>query len=312
MKILEKLASKNKGKEVLKAVFVDNGTACAVLHSNYDIYTRISKPSMFKNGIYKAGIRLTGDHEDGAIEIVKQPLVNNFVKSYKFNLQDLLSDLEYLKPAMSKKEARYYLNGVCFVGNDMVATDGHRLHKVKTSFVFDNPDYNMGSIVHRDAIDIIILALKAQKKTVNDVSVALHNDAMTLLIGKYLIETVLIDGTYSDYERVIPDIGGIESSKFYRKDFKDAYKKLNVIRKAFMAHKNICVTLEGGKLEYGTEIDDWHTEIDIHSTFNKRIGFNLGYLRDIPDGDIYIIDNTSPATIKHDKNRLTVLMPVRV
>ncbi|EAV44930.1 DNA polymerase III subunit beta [Stappia aggregata IAM 12614] len=114
--------------------------------------------------------------------------------------QGLLVALEACQSFMSTEETRYYLNGVCF-GRDkddtgvLVATDGHRL--IAHDYAHDCD----GSPILPRAMIVALLRLCEPEK------VLLHEQKMEFVLpgGGYL-RCKLIDGTFPDWQRVVPTI----------------------------------------------------------------------------------------------------------
>lgn len=51
-------------------------------------------------------------------------------QDHQWDVPKLVAGLDYVAPAMSTEETRFHLNGILIApGGDMVATDGHRLHR---------------------------------------------------------------------------------------------------------------------------------------------------------------------------------------
>jgi DNA polymerase-3 subunit beta len=123
---------------------------------------------------------------------------------------DLFDALRRVRHAICQKETRYYLNGVYLqyaLRDDVlrfVATDGHRLAMA------DIPA-PQGAINVRPAIlsrAFVTDAIKATNKT-RDVFKQVHlavgpNSATLTDWAGSVIEGALVDGTFPDYERVIP------------------------------------------------------------------------------------------------------------
>ena len=109
--------------------------------------------------------------------------------------------------AQSTESTRYYLCGVCFDGDDAVATDGHLL----TVAVWINRDL---AILDDDAAPIMpvsskaITALKRRDAThaIFDGSTLSVYGATSDTVPLYLEPSTPIDGTFPDWRRVLPDV----------------------------------------------------------------------------------------------------------
>lgn len=102
----------------------------------------------------------------------------------------------FVSPFISTEETRYYLNGVCLDGELAVSTDGHRLGCCPSGgdfTAFDRP------IIPRKAI-ALLRHLPAPKS----VEIATDRPGMRLCMDGVTMSTKLIDGTFPDWQRVVP------------------------------------------------------------------------------------------------------------
>lgn len=102
--------------------------------------------------------------------------------------------LGFVAPFMSIDETRYYLNGVCLDGRVSVATDGHRLgcHPSGADFTaFGRP------ILPKKAARIL-QSLPAPK------AIQLNDRRFVADLDGARLVTRLIDGTYPEWQRVVP------------------------------------------------------------------------------------------------------------
>ncbi len=296
MKILQKLADTNKEQPELKAVQVKAGTASAT-----DTEIRISTKTSLFDGFYREGFQV----EDSVYTEPNSRFTNNPIRSFEFNLATFLKDLEFVTPSISNNEVRYSLCGVALHGKYMVTTNGHTLKRAYMGNVdFENTEYERGSIVPAKAIKFLIMILKECKKTVNSVHVTLCKRGISFVIGDYLLETLLIDRTYPEYHRVVPDLDGAQSFEYDQKEMKKVLKQLKAYNKAH----NIIGPLM--RLENKQAIrDDFVVDLDI-TNCPIPCGFNMKYLSDIPSGIAYIKDNIIPMRIESGRYT-SVIMPVR-
>ena len=106
--------------------------------------------------------------------------------------------------AMAQNDVRYYLNGILLEITDStikaVATDGHRL-AINSIEITANPDKKLQLIIPHKAVSELIRLLDQS------------NDSIELIVGTNFIKVFhpsftftskLIEGTYPDYQRVIP------------------------------------------------------------------------------------------------------------
>ncbi len=105
-----------------------------------------------------------------------------------------------------------------------VATDGHRLARVET----DAPAAAAGIpgvIVPRKAVTEI---LKLLDDAGDQVTVELSPSKIRLTLGAVVLTSKLIDGTFPDYQRVIPS-GNDKSLTVDKEDFKAAVDRVSTI-----------------------------------------------------------------------------------
>ena len=110
--------------------------------------------------------------------------------------------------AISTEETRYYLNGIYLHTIEVegkallraVATDGHRLARVETAAP-QGASGMPGVIVPRKAVAEIQKLLEGSE---DEVSVELSATKIRVALGKVVLTSKLIDGTFPDYQRVIP------------------------------------------------------------------------------------------------------------
>lgn len=112
-----------------------------------------------------------------------------------------LSAFKRLAPFISNEETRYYLNGICIRPDSdktvFAATNGHILGKI----VAPKQDISLAEpnvIIPSKAVEII------RGLNIDDVSL-FGKTARFMLKGIFRLQTRMIDGTFPDYDRVIPD-----------------------------------------------------------------------------------------------------------
>ena len=130
------------------------------------------------------------------------PLMATSEYSHTFTSQahDLARLFNLTKGAMSTEETRYYLQGVYIHpsqdGNIVaVATDGHRLAKATMPNDVSFP----GVIVPRKTVGELVKMLD-----LGDVVVSVSETKIKFDMGSTVIVSKVIDGTFPDYQRIIP------------------------------------------------------------------------------------------------------------
>ncbi len=227
--------------------------------------------------------------------------------------------------AISTEETRYYLNGIFFhvVGEGdearmrAVATDGHRLAKAE----MDPPPGSVGMpgiIIPRKSVGEIQKLLEDPEVSAK---VELSDAKIRLTIGSVVLTSKLIDGTFPDYERVIPS-GNDKILTLDKAAFKSAVDRVSTIssdrgRAVKLSLSEDTLTLAVNNPDSGSATD----EIPVsYSAEPLEIGFNSRYLLDIADqltsdtAEFRFADSGSPTLIhdQDDSDALYVLMPMRV
>jgi DNA polymerase III subunit beta len=229
--------------------------------------------------------------------------------------------IEKTRFAISSEETRYYLMGIFFhVVDDQLraaATDGHRLARVTVA----RPDGAEGMpdvIVPRKAVQELYRLLEELEGTVE---ISLSPTKIRFGLGSAILTSKLIDGTFPDYNRVIPT-GNDKLLKLDPKSFSAGVDRVSTIasektRAVKISVDRDKVTLSVTSPENGVATEELAAD---YGSDGIEIGFNARYLLDILgeiDGDtveVHLADAAAPTLLReNDKsNALYVLMPMRV
>lgn len=227
--------------------------------------------------------------------------------------------------AISTEETRYYLNGIYLhtieTGGKLklraVATDGHRLARAE----MDAPAGSEGMpgvIIPRKTVAELQKLVDAP-----DVAVAteLSDTKIRFTIGSVVLTSKLIDGTFPDYQRVIPT-GNDKALIIDRATFASAVDRVSTIssergRAVKLSIADGQVTLTVNNPDSGSATEELAAD---YSSDPIEIGFNARYLLDVSgqlssgDARFMLADSGSPTLIQDtgDDNTLYVLMPMRV
>ena len=223
--------------------------------------------------------------------------------------------------AISSEETRYYLMGIFLhVADDKLkaaATDGHRLARVTV----DKPE-------GADGMPDVIIPKKCVvelRKLLDEVEgtaeVSLSPTKVRFGLGSAVLTSKLIDGTFPDYNRVIPTAND-KLLKLDPKSFMAGVDRVATIasektRAVKMAVDRDKITLSVTSPENGLAVEEIAAD---YGSDNIEIGFNARYLMDILaqiEGDtveVHLADASAPTLLReNDKsNALYVLMPMRV
>jgi DNA polymerase-3 subunit beta len=231
--------------------------------------------------------------------------------------------------AISTEETRYYLNGIYLhatKNNEVpvvraVATDGHRLARVEMTAP-EGAAGMPGIIVPRKAV---LELRKLIEEGDEEVQLALGETKIRCAIGEAALTSKLIDGTFPDYDRVVP-AGNDKILEVDCKAFAEAVDRVSTI--STERSRAVKLAIERGSLvvsatspENGSAVE----ELEVRYQSNPiEIGFNSRYLLDITDqiGGEYVqfqmADAGSPTILRdgapeaNGASALYVLMPMRV
>ena len=251
--------------------------------------------------------------------------------AYNFTLTaaELRSLVDRTRFAISTEETRYYLNGIYLhtTKNDevpvirAVATDGHRLARVE--MVMPEGAAGMpGIIVPRKTV---IELRKLVDESEDEIQVSLSETKIRFATGEAALTSKLIDGTFPDYDRVIPS-NNDKILEVKCKEFAEAVDRVSTIstEKSRAVKLAIVPGANGGSLAVSATSPENGTAVEeIDATYLAEpieIGFNSRYLLDITaqiggEGAQFAISDSASPTIVRDRadpSALYVLMPMRV
>ncbi len=241
------------------------------------------------------------------------------------NSKILFKLIDKTKFAISNEETRYFLNGLYFnVTNEenkntvtLVGTDGHRLAKFSHE-IEKKVDQFSGVIIPKKTIYELS---KLLSEIDTNVKISISSNKIVFIIGDIIFISKLIDGSFPDYKRVIPN-DNTNILKINRDNLLSAVDRVSTIANEkspvikFKLLHNI-LNLNTINSESSTASEDLET---IYEGDEIEIGFNSKYIMDIvnnlEDNEITIKlkDNSSPVIAQENSNRnlVYVLMPMRV
>ena len=245
--------------------------------------------------------------------------------SFQIGADELKRLIDKSRFAISTEETRYYLNGIYLHAAEAegvpmlraVATDGHRLAQVECPLP-DGAAAMPGVIVPRKAVLEVRRLLDQVDGTVE---VSLSETKIRFAFGKTVLTTKLIDGTFPDYQRVIPS-GNDKILEVDRRQFAEAVDRVSTI--STEKSRSIKLTVEKDKLHLSANSPDSGSAdeelVVSYAAEDIEVGFNSRYLLDIAsqiDGDVArldLADAVSPTILRDlaDARALYVLMPMRV
>ena len=241
-------------------------------------------------------------------------------------LRDLIDRTRF---AISTEETRYYLNGIYIHATESegqpvlraVATDGHRLARVELPLP-EGAKAMPGVIIPRKTVNEI-RKLAEEIRDENEIKVLLSDTKVQFALGTVTLTSKLIDGTFPEYERVIPR-GNDKKLVVSRKDFADAVKRVAAIsseksRPVKLSLGTNHLRVSAASPDQGEAQEDLEGDDVAYTSGALEIGFQARYLADITDLvqdklEFLFSDGAAP-TIVRDASRpeaLFVLMPMRV
>ena len=244
---------------------------------------------------------------------------------FTLSAAELRSLIDRTRFAISTEETRYYLNGIYLhatKNNEVpviraVATDGHRLARVEITAP-EGAAGMPGIIVPRKTV---IELRKLVEEGEEEVQIALGETKIRCAIGEAALTSKLIDGTFPDYDRVIP-ANNDKILEVECKEFAEAVDRVSTI--STERSRAVKLAIEQGNLvvsatspENGTALEELEVR---YQSSPMEIGFNSRYLLDITeqiDGEyaqFKMSDAGSPTIVcdREDASALFVLMPMRV
>ncbi len=245
--------------------------------------------------------------------------------SFSLPAATLAALIENVAFAISTEETRYYLNGIYLHATTVdgaqllagVATDGHRLARHYAEL----PEGAAGMpnvIVPRKTVDEVGKLLAKAK---GDVAVELSPTKIRLSLEAATLTSKLIDGTFPDYQRVIPQ-GNEHRVTLDTKAFAAAADRVSTISSE--RGRAVKLSFGDGRLVLTvTNPDSGEAREELDCDYEGPaldVGFNARYLAEILGtlgGDstlMKLADPGSPAILqtREGSELLIVLMPMRV
>ena len=308
------------------------GATTAPAHTLYDIVRKLPEGSQVEMETGEGDGQLTLRSGRSRFTLTclpteEFPVMAGGEMPHSFNLAagELRSIIDRTRFAISTEETRYYLNGIYLHaasrdGVDVlriVATDGHRLANVESPLP-DGAASIPGVIVPRKTVAEL---RKLIEETGDDVAISLSESKIRFEFEDATLTSKLIDGTFPDYERVIPS-GNDKEWEVDCKQFAEAVDRVSAISSE--KSRAVKLSLGSGNLVLSANSPDSGSateELEVsYEGETLEIGFNSRYLLEIThqiEGDnarFSMADAASPTILRDvgDASALYVLMPMRV
>ena len=317
--------------ESVEATAAKTGSVTAPAHTMYEIVRKLPDGSQVE---IESGANSDLTIRAGRSRFTLQclpvsdfPVMNEGDLPHKFQLAatDLKSVVDRTRFAISTEETRYYLNGIYFHAaksnqTDVlrgVATDGHRLARVELPLPKGAGDMP-GVIVPRKTVGELRKLIEESDALVD---IELSETKIRFACGQITLTSKLIDGTFPDYERVIP-AGNDKELTVPCKEFESAVDRVSTIsteksRAIKLVLGKNGLTLSATSPDAGSATEELEV---VYDNAPIEIGFNSRYLLDITqqigggDARFLMSDAGSPTIVRDaaDDSALYVLMPMRV
>ncbi|MFT8585180.1 DNA polymerase III subunit beta [Acetobacter papayae] len=251
----------------------------------------------------------------------------DFPHSFNLASATLRGLIDRTRFAISTEETRYYLNGIYLHATDVegeallraVATDGHRLARVQAPLPAGASGIP-GVIIPRKTVSEL---RKLLDEAPEEIAVALSETRIQFTVGAVVLTSKLIDGTFPEYERVIPRNNN-RVLRVGKKDFSDAVARVAAIsqersRPVKLALEPGLLTLSASSAEQGMAKEELDDNRISYTAEALEIGFQARYLNDVTDQvekevEFVFADSASPTIVRDVDSpaALYVLMPMRV
>lgn len=317
--------------EAVAATVPQNGATTAPAHTLYDIIRKLPDSSQVEVILNKDGTQMTvqagrSDFKLSCLPVADFPeiSVGELPVAFSVPAAELRALIDRTRFAMSTEETRYYLNGIYLHEAESngipvlraVATDGHRLARFEMPLP-EGAAGMPGVIIPRKTVGEL---RKLIEEAADMIKISLSENKIRFSFDHVVLTSKLIDGTFPDYQRVIPQ-GNDKVIEVDPKVFTGAIDRVSTIsdgksRAVKIALRGKQMTLSASSPEAGSATE----EVEVNGDTDLEIGFNAKYLLDITSqiyGDgcrMTMADSASPTIFQDngDPSALYVLMPLRV
>jgi DNA polymerase-3 subunit beta len=339
------LIEANKGRLAMTATDMDlaivesvdaevgkGGITTVQAHTLYDIVRKLPEGSQvgLEGGGDKGQVTLRAGRSNftlAALPAEDFPKMSGGELPHSFEVAsaDLRGLIDRTRFAISTEETRYYLNGIYLHAAQSngvkvlraVATDGHRLARMEMPLPAGAENIP-GVILPRKTV---MELRKLIDETQSPIAISLSDTRVRFAFDSAVLTSKLIDGTFPDYERVIPT-GNDKVMEVDCKSFAEAVDRVATI--STEKSRAVKLQISKGQLMLSATSPDAGSaqeEIEVRYAASPiEIGFNSRYLLDITqqiEGDgakFTMADAASPTVVQDtaDQSALYVLMPMRV
>ena len=312
--------------EKIQSSTISNGKLTVSAHTLYDIVRKLPDGSEIIVSANENNLIISCGKSEFMLPTLPfddYPIMTDISggKSFSISSVDLQNLIDNTKFAISLEETRYYLNGIFLHQNDnllrAVATDGHRLAQAEINLP-TGAEGMPSIIIPRKTVGEL---RKLLDDTEADIPITVSSNKIKFSINNCTLTSKLIDGSFPDYQRVIPK-GNTKNLVISTKEFKEAVDRVSTISieksravKLSLSKNNLILKVNSHDSGNASEEMEVSFEYD-----SMEIGFNSKYLLDIAlqiqgkDIQFSLSDSSSPALITDPEQEgiIFVLMPMRV
>jgi len=317
--------------ETVEAQITQEGAITAPAHTLYEIVRKLPDGAQVELAASTAGqvVLASGRSQFklGCLPVEDFPKMPEGDYKHRFALSagDLAALIDKTRFAISVEETRYYLNGIYLHTTKAenvdvlraVATDGHRLARVEMAAPEGSSGLS-GIIIPRKTVAEVRKLLDEAK---GEIEIALSESKVRFTFDGIVITSKLIDGTFPDYERVIPS-GNDKLLDANAKLLGAAVDRVATISSE--KSRGVKLSLSSGQMVLSAsapEAGSASEELEVsYDGTDMDVGFNARYLLDVLaqiEGEgvrMRLSDGQAPAIVQDvaDTSALYVLMPMRV
>ena len=225
---------------------------------------------------------------------------------FEMPIRDLKCMIKETIFAVSNDETRYFMNGIYFEKADnkfvMVATDGRRLAYINKPAESVTPDF-AGVIIPCKILNIVLR--RAGDEGMANISVS--DKTIFIQFGSYKLSSVLIEGQFPNYRRVIPE-SQENSFTVNRVEMLDALKRVSLLVEE-KSHRVYLGLSTGAISIYCEENDIGNAREEITCVYEgeeHNIALNYRYLEE----PFKVMSVDEIKVLFTDPNKTITIMPV--
>lgn len=250
---------------------------------------------------------------------------SEYSSNFKAKAQVLRRLFDKSKFAISTEETRYYLNGVYMHVADSdggkvlrcVATDGHRLARIDSDLP-GGAESMPGVIVPRKTVGELRKLLDEDDM---EIAVSVSETKVRFATPDITLTSKVIDGTFPDYTRVIPQ-GNTRKMEVDAADFAKAVDRVATVSSE--RSRAVKMQLDEDRLVLSVNApDSGNAEEELAVAYGDEkleIGFNAKYLLEIAsqvdrENAVFLFNSSGDPTLMregNDTSAVYVVMPMRV